>query len=327
MVPRRGLEPLCNLMIEKSLLEKNLFKPTKSETRGQLENVLNGLLVRSPIYTKNIFNDFVTDLAANSNHLQDLDALKKYMESKFFSHLNQNMELDLYKRLWRITLYTDKEDCNLNRKINYLALSIMTARNKVAIKDYLPINSDYFSQISTKDEILELLTKFMATFGFIYSHLTNDIKILLKNILLYKDYGMKLGWFLHANMDEFHDYLVSEYTQNPFLSDLKKDELEILEHIEDSKDWLNKFTEFLIFYYGQSGSFAKADSRFNIVIKPYLQSFKLDQLIKIVEHINSNNQIYGSYNIVCFTPYIKARIDELDTSFDFSKYPNFQLSN
>lgn len=314
-------------MIEKSLLEKNLFKPTKSETRGQLENVLNGLLIKSPIYTKNIFNDFVTDLATNSSHLQNIEVLKKYMESKFFSHLNQNMELDLYKSLWRITFYTDNEDCNSNRQINYSALSIMTERNKAAIKGYLSKNADYFSQISTKDDILELLTKFMAIFGFIYHQLTNDVKVLLKNILLSKDCGIKLGWFLHTDVGEFHDYLVSEYTNNVFLSDLKKEELDILEHIEDSTDWPNKFNEFLIFYYGQSSSFAKADSRFTIAIKPYLNSLGLEQVVKIIEHVNSNNQIYGSYNTVCYTPYIKKRIDELNTSFDFSKYPNFPLPN
>ncbi|HAT6935952.1 TPA: hypothetical protein JAN57_03265 [Legionella pneumophila] len=313
------------VMIEKSLLEKNLFKPTKSETRSQLENVLKGLIIKSPIYTKNIFNDFVTDLATNSNHLQNTEVLKKYMESKFFSHLNQNMELDLYKSLWRITFYTDNEDCNSNRKINCSALSIMTDRNKTAIKGYMSNNSDYFSQISTKDDILELLTKFMAIFGFIYPQLTKDIKILLKNILLSKDCGIKLGWFLHTDLDKFHDYLVSEYTNNVFLTDLKKEELEILDHVEDSDEWLNKFNEFLIFYYGQSNSFAKADSRFNIAIKPYLNSFRLDQLVKIIEHINSNNQIYGSYNTILYTSYIKERIDELDRSFDYSKYPNFQL--
>ncbi|MGQ3888618.1 hypothetical protein ACQUW5_06240 [Legionella sp. CNM-1927-20] len=313
------------VMIEHSLLEKNLFKPTKSETRSQLENVLIGLLIKPPIYTKKIFDDFVTDLSMNSSHLNDNQVLKNYMESKFFSHLNQNMELDLYKSLWKVTFFIENENCHLNRKINFSALSIMTQRNKNLLKDYILKNADYFSRISMQDEILELFTKYMATYGFIYSQLTNDLRIILKKILSSKGYGIRLGWFLNESTDKFLNNLIIEYTKNFLLADFKKEELEILEFIEDSQEWSNKFYDFLILYYGKSNSYSSADSRFNIAIKPYLNKFRLDQMNKIVEYINSNNQIYHSFNTIYFTPYIKTRIDELDTSFDFSKYPNFHL--
>lgn len=67
--------------------------------------------------------------------------MKGILKSKFFSHLNQTIELKLYKSLWRITFFTENSKCDLNREINYSALMIVTKRQQNLLKNY-NANSD-----------------------------------------------------------------------------------------------------------------------------------------------------------------------------------------
>ncbi|HAZ7573744.1 TPA: hypothetical protein J8J82_002093, partial [Legionella pneumophila] len=126
-------------IIEKdNIIETKLFTPTMYETRAMLENVLNGLLIKPPLFTKKIFDYLTKDLSENSKHLIDDRQLIQYVESKYFKKMNSEVSFGIFKSLWKIVFSLDNQECQTNREINYRFLLILIDKNKEFIKKTFP---------------------------------------------------------------------------------------------------------------------------------------------------------------------------------------------
>ena len=69
--------------------------------------------------------------------------------------------------------------------------------------------------------------------------------------------------------------------------------LNILQKICTDQGQPNLFVAFLLKYYSESDSYNSTRNRFDRTISKYLDIFTATNFVKLIEIINSNNQIYG----------------------------------
>jgi len=80
-------------------------------------------------------------------------------------------------------------------------------------------------------------------------------------------------------------------------------------------------------YYCASRSFDSADIRFEEAIKPLIGKYNRDNLIFLLERIESNNQVYGRKAAKIDHQLIQERCDEiLGQNYDYQEFPNFRNS-
>jgi hypothetical protein len=81
---------------------KELYRPNRDTVRSLIRNTLDGVLVKPPIYTKKIFDEFITDLSNSASLFIDDKILKTYLESKYFSKLSLEVEHSIFRFLWKL---------------------------------------------------------------------------------------------------------------------------------------------------------------------------------------------------------------------------------
>ncbi|WP_054753987.1 hypothetical protein [Piscibacillus salipiscarius] len=137
-----------------------LFMPTKENARSHIRNMLEGLLVKSPIFSKDVFDFFMEDIAENQEYFpkKEDDNLEKYLDTKYFKYFNKNLEEKVFKALWKFVFRKEDDDGEQfknNRVINYRVLTIMFKRNRVNLFQIIKENTSYFSQISRNNINIE----------------------------------------------------------------------------------------------------------------------------------------------------------------------------
>jgi hypothetical protein len=89
----------------------------------------------------------------------------------------------------------------------------------------------------------------------------------------------------------------------------------------------NDANMFLIEMFGYSLNYDNADTRYESLIKPYLETFSKEELKALVKNINDNSQIYDRRNAYSSNWHIKQFVDKAyDNDFDYDKYMNFKRS-
>jgi len=87
-----------------------LYTPDRDTTRACLRNMLEGVLVKSPLITKNIFIDFLQDMSDNKDMLTNNDTLHRYLDSKYFKHLSSDLMNNFFRSLWKLVFRTENKE-------------------------------------------------------------------------------------------------------------------------------------------------------------------------------------------------------------------------
>lgn len=106
--------------------------------------------------------DLVEDLEQASGILIDDKKLKAYLESKYFSRFNLEVEKAVFKALWKFVFRLADERCEKNRTINYSALTLLYGRNPAQFQAQVEADRDYFSTIATGGSPLVCLIHFLS---------------------------------------------------------------------------------------------------------------------------------------------------------------------
>lgn len=116
-----------------------------------------------------------------------------------------------------------------------------------------------------------------------------------------------IGKIKSSSIDQFKNTIIGEQ------------QFELIENICLELDRLDIYRELKILYYVISPEYREANRRFYECIEPYSDSYTEQELIILLEGINSNSQIYGrgkfSYD------------DKLVIEKAMQKYPNISLMN
>ena len=97
--------------------DRQLHTPNKETVRALIRNTLEDLLIKPPFYTKKIIDELLVDIAEAAPALNTRQKVKKYLESRYLSKLKPEVELSIYRSLWKLVFKVEDENCTKNRNI------------------------------------------------------------------------------------------------------------------------------------------------------------------------------------------------------------------
>jgi len=166
------------------LSENNiLFNPNEETVRAHIRNMLEGLLIKPPMLSRKIFDQFINDLAEKRDSLNDEISLKRYLNSKYIPYINSETYNYLFKTLWKLVFCLADPDCDINRDINYYALRIIYFEKTQELNINIQNEVNYYSNISSEEDILTYLIKLLLDRPNLYRLFNDEAHIILEKFI------------------------------------------------------------------------------------------------------------------------------------------------
>lgn len=299
-----------------------LHQPNRETARALIRNTLDGVLTKAPILSKQIVNELVEDLEQASGILIDDKKLKAYLESKYYTRFNPEVEKAVFKALWKFAFRLADERCEKNRAINYSALRVLFRRNPAQFKAQIEADRDYFSTIATGGAPVVCLIHFLSRETQVYGLLADHAKTAIQHVAENDTSARCLAWFTAANLQE-HAARLGDWILGGDYPQIDQATWGTMAEFSDSAEWSKMLIRLANKYYVASFSYNTADRRFSEVIGPNLGRYALDDCIDLVEGIQRNDQTWRRGRASTDHNDVRSRILELDPTFDFSQYPTF----
>lgn len=281
-----------------------LYRPNEEITRSLIINVLEGLLTKHPLLTKNVFVPFVVEIERIKNDFSTEERLETYLESKFLVYFNKELIEYIFKHLWKMVFKNNGERESKNRDINYRVLLILYKRYEQILLEFIKKESDHFSDfLDENTEITNKLVDFLSKYPNVYDELKEHTKEILKNRIKSSYRLIIKGTFLFDTLEEYFAYVDSHiheygnYYNQPYIQKylLRNDDISFMLSIvgDDDKDI---FYDLMISHYYHSGSYSNADFTFDQCIRPFYVDFNKEQMETLLSEANDNPQCYeGRY--------------------------------
>jgi len=305
-------------------MERELHSPNKETVRSLLRNTLDELLTKPPFYTQHILKELLTDIEESSQILNSREKVKKYVESRYLNRTTEPVELNLFRSLWKIVFKLENNECNTNRLINLQVLEVIASKNRHLLIKTIQGDIDFYSNIATTGEPLQHLTFFLSTNSELYKVLSEDAKIKIEHCITSDDIGKTVGWFTKDSLLK-HAEDIKEWINSDESPVFEPSQLDFLLAISDSEEWQEEFCIIVSCYYGSSGNYNQADSRFQAAIPKYIKYFNKHSIKCLAQQINDNGQCHDRSRARHDYTVIKEKIDELfGDAFQYQDYPCFR---
>ena len=301
-----------------------LITPTKETTVAHIKNILNGILIKPPIFIKNIVSTLTEDLK-DKKHLyeNEFEKLKIYLNNKYFSKMNLSMKLTVVKAFWKFCFcLPEDDDCSVNMENNRKALKILIAGIEHETIDYIKNNQRLFS-VAADDRCLLNLSIFLSAYPDIYKEIDDDTRLQIDTFISGDTKSKVLAWYKYTTPKEHFDYLLSVN----FLSLDEKAIRRMVSHYTNIGE-TTSLVDFFIELYGKSYNYDRADLNFSLIIEPYLTIMTNDQFVRLISVTNENRQIYGrNAGFWANGKIVSVAKDILGSEFDYSKFANFRFDS
>jgi len=298
-----------------------LHRPNRDTARALIRNALDGLLMKAPILSKQVVGDLVEDLAQASGILIDDKKLKAYLESKYYSRFNPEVEKAVFKALWKFVFRLTDETCEKNRAINYSALRLLFERNPAQFRKQVEADSDYFSTIANGGDPVVCLIHFLSRESSLYGLLADHAKTAIQHVADNDVTSRCLAWFT-ASLPEHADLLRVWIVGHEY-PDIERETWGDLREISDSPEWVGTVVRLASASYVASSNYDGADKRFNEAIRPLLPSFTLDDCIELIRGIETNGQTWERRGAYRDHRELRTRALEIDPADDLTEYRVF----
>ncbi len=302
-----------------------LFRPNRETVRALIRNTLEGVLLKPPVLGKKIVTEFVADLAAKQDLLPnepDDQSLKRYLDARYLRNLRPTIENYLFRELWKFVFQLTNFDSNKNRDINFRSLKIIYARRKNELNKYIQEHKEFFSKV-VKEEPLKYLVDFLSDNPSIYGFLKDDARILIKNSVESDIDLYAIAIFLKNDVKEHLEEMGKRIIDKE--EKISDDSWTEIRKIAEKYNHINLVLDIAVKRYGKSDTYMSAYKLFETFIEPILEVFDKEHLLKLLDVIESNKQIWnGTYASEDHVK-VKKRGDQiLGLQFDYSNYPHFK---
>lgn len=303
--------------------DRELHSPKKETVRSLMRNTLEELLVKPPFYSQHIFSELLADLDESSEILNSRKKTKTYVESRYLQRTTKAVELSLFRSIWKIVFRLDNAECNKNRLLNLYVLEILASRNKAELKNEIEGEQDYYSNVSPTGTPLAYLVYFLSEYSELYPLFNEDAHLKITHCIENDDIGKTVGWFIKPSLDE-HAKDIEKWISGDEPPSFTPDQFDALLKLSDSEEWQSRFCKIVSLYYGKSGSYDQADSRYQESVPNFIKIFDRESLIYLADKIEGNSQCHdrnkARHDYVC----IKNQIDEkFGDDFEYENYPWF----
>ncbi|MGA5680825.1 hypothetical protein ACPCHR_24490 [Bacillus bombysepticus] len=283
-----------------------LYRPNKEQAESLIKNLLEGLLIKHPLFTKNVFVPFMEEVERIKNDFSNKEKLGIYLESKFFVHFNKDLTEYMFKNLWKLVFKNNGDREKNNRQVNYDVLLIMYKKYEDILIEFIRKESAFFSDFLDEKVIISKLVDFLSKYEEVYSLLKPHSQEELKNRVKEEQDWKVRAIFLSNSLKDHFEYInssihlnsYSRYNQ-PYIQTylLKVQDIAILKELAERDGVVTEFYDLMIRHYYHSGSFDAADVVFDRCIRPFYEEFNKEQFENLLCEINSNPQCYdGKYS-------------------------------
>ncbi|WP_342601860.1 hypothetical protein [Peribacillus sp. FSL E2-0159] len=279
-----------------------LYEPHEDLVKSHMRNMLDGLLTKSPIFTKKIFVPFMEEVARIKDEFPNDDRLTSYIESKFLEHFNAELTEYIFKHLWKSVFKNDNELEMKNREINYKVLLIIFEKNQMLLEKFIEKENSFFSEFLDENlNILNKLVDFLSKYPNIYKLFKVHTKELLENRIKSHDKLIVKSHFLSESVYDHFEKLDNKfhgeahmYFNQPYIHYYRfgKEDVKFLSELGLKYNVLKEFYDLMISHYYHSGHFAYADIAYEYCIEPYYKNFNKNQYETLFSEINHNPQCH-----------------------------------
>lgn len=301
-----------------------LYRPNKETARAHIRNILEGILTKPALLSRKIFDDFLESLAYIKSHIHDNQQLENYLKTKYLDKVNSKVTEHIFRSLWKITFKLSNDKCIENRDINFKALLIVIKNNYKDIIKTIESEKSYYGDLNVEN--LEIFISLLNKFPELFEKLEESVKILIKNLIEKNAdldaYAAFLSKDIETHIKKIEGMNLS-YKGSYEKRYINNESIIAIFEIALNEGKSNLGYDFLITMFAKSDQYDTADSRFDFLILPYLNEFNKEQIIKIIEAINTNSQIHERRNASRTNSIIIERAKKLlEPNFDLSAYPN-----
>jgi hypothetical protein len=173
----QGVQKLRHLSAHPVVTSSSLlFSPTKEAVRAAIRVAMEAVLLKPPLFSKKIVGTLLEDIASNKDILVAKDSLKRYIEARYLPNMQDTVEKELFRSLWKFCFKLKNADTDINRNINVAALSVIYARKASSFRKQIEQDQAYFSDISSDEDIVRSLLIFLSENSGIYNILMTQQK-------------------------------------------------------------------------------------------------------------------------------------------------------
>lgn len=301
-----------------------LFRPAREMVLSDIRVALDSVLTKPPILTKQVFSELAEDLEKVKDLFADNNQLTRYLESKYFKNLNEEVSSQIFKSLWRITFKVEDERCNENRVINSRAVRILFERSRETLTEYIRNNSPYFSEISDGSPLRQAIF-FLGDYPHLFTLLSEATREVVSAKAKSDVDLLAVSYFLSKNIAEHIDMLVNLIKTDYEHSFGGSHKIHI-NHIHDlmrhaeSAGIKSRINKLLVVMYINAINFDAADSLFSQFIKPNISKFDQAEMNLLIEGIGNNNQTHRRGRADGDHALVVERAVEIIDGFDVSEY-------
>ncbi|SFP63415.1 hypothetical protein SAMN02910344_01924 [Ruminobacter amylophilus] len=301
-----------------------LFEPSKEMAICHIKNMLEGVLIKPPIFISNVLEMMLKDLEDKKEiYINDKDKFRSYVSRKYFRYMTNDMKKKMFRSFWKLCFcLPNDEKCTSNIRLNLWVLEFLYIEIH-DICDYIK-SERMFTQISPDDVSCTRLCAFLALNPKAYSNLGNEIKDIIKSFVEKNALGKQISWFVDCNYKKHIQKLMSEN----FYSNIDNIVFNFMKKTYGEIGELSIFVDYCIEYFNRSENYSQAGQRYKFVISTLLANMTKEQYLKLISVINSNNQLYGRYDAYyANTEIVSYAISKLGNNFDFNQYENFKFDS
>ena len=301
-----------------------LISPSKETTIALIKNVLEEVLVKPPIFVKNVTDMLLEDLSEKKSIYRDEpEKLREYLKRKYFDRMSISMKKSTFRSFWKLCFcLPDDEECQRNISINRKAMEFLF-NDTDGLLDFMKTDA-MFAKTSPDDNCIMQLCILLAHHPQIYAVLSEDTKLQISALISKNNTARMISWFLSENKASHIQEMIAA-------SSFGKLDEETIGFVSDQYELtgdLSCFIDYCIAYFGSSGSYDSANDRYWNAVRPFLSKMSRDQYVMLITTINENDQIYNrNANFSTNTEIAMAAQTTLGADFDYSRYPRFSFDN
>ena len=157
-----------------------LYRPNKEMVQSLMINMLEGLLTKHPLFTKNVFVPFMVEIERIKSDFSTEERLEIYLESKFLVHFNKELVEYIFKHLWKSVFKSNVQRDTDNRDVNYRVLLILYKRYEEVLYAFIKKETAHFSDfLDEQSSILEKFVDFLSKYPDVYPCLKEHTRQIL----------------------------------------------------------------------------------------------------------------------------------------------------
>lgn len=263
-----------------------LISPSQEITVAYVKQSLHNIFSKPPVFAQNIVDRLSDEIAEKKDiYKDDYEAFRTFLQKAYLRRMSNKMVTQVFKSFWKFTFIKSEGDVFAdNRLMNRRTLEVMLESHRDLLCNYIRDNSSHFG-LAQDDACESHLCVLLAFFPQIYPLLdaTTQHQIVAFDKA---DIGC-IKWFVCGDLEQ---HIMTYCCGNDLISSAI---LNILQKICTDQGQPNLFVAFLLKYYSESNSYNSTRNRFDRTISKYLDIFTATNFVKLIEIINSNNQIYG----------------------------------